>query len=166
MNEKSFESCNIIHVDCTDYDVCDISSLIAKLLPLTDTPRQINVKANGSVIYALQRDPLFTQKFARFRINVPNSNCLIIDTAVLDISTISGDDLSTINFSIEPEEITPETFRILVRRLTFGLESEKTKRALSAAFHTGRLNEEDIAKILFATWIDESRLSEIFDLIG
>ena len=136
-----------------------------KLLPMTKTPGLIIIKAKGVDIFALQRDPVFKKEFAGFRINVPKPEYLTIDTSVLSISIVLKNELDEMGFDVDTDEITPEKFRILVRRLAFGIEPEKTKKALSAAFLTGRLNEEEIAYILHATWIDMSRLNEIFDLI-
>jgi len=148
-----------------DYDVTEIVSELIKLLPLTENPGLIIVKAKAADIYALQRDSTFIKEFSGFRVNVPRTDCLTIDTSMLNISTLSKEELDMMNFDEDPDEITPETFRLLVRRLAFGKDAEKTKKALAGAFRSGRLSEEEIANILHATWIDMSRLDEIFALI-
>jgi hypothetical protein len=148
-----------------DFDVTEIISELMKLLPFTEKPGLIIVKAKAADIYALQRDPVFKKEFADFRISVPKIDCLTIDTSKLCISTLSKDELDAMDFEINPDEITPETFRLLIRRRAFGIEPENTKKALSCAFRTGRLNTDDIATILNATWVDMSRLNEVLDLI-
>jgi len=148
-----------------NHDVTEIISDLMKLLPLTNDPGLIVVKAKGVDVFALQRDPVFKKEFAGFRISMPKSDYLTIDTSKLTISTVSKDELGAMDFEIDTDEITPEAFRLLVRRLAFGIDIENTKKALSAAFRTGRLSEDEIATVLYATWIDMSRLNEIFDLI-
>ena len=162
-SSSSLELLGIINGN--DYNVPEIISELMKLHPLTKDPGLIIVKAKAADIYALQRDPIFKKEFAGFRIGVPRIDCLTIDSSKISISTVSNDELNAKDFDIDPDEITPETFRLLVRRLAFGIETEKTKKALSGAFRTGRLSEEEIANVLHATWIDMSRLNEIFDLI-
>ena len=163
ISKSEFELLGVIYNK--DYDVSDIVSELMKLLPIKNEQGLIIVKAKAADIYALQRDPAFIKEFSGFRISVPKIDCLTIDTSKLSISTVSSSELNAMDFDVDPDEITPESFRLLVRRLAFEIEPEKTKKALSRAFRSGRLSEEDIASILHATWVDMSRLNEIFDLL-
>ena len=143
----------------------DIIMELKNLLPLQDSSGMIIIKANGSDIYTLQREPMFKKEFAQFRPVSPKAGYLTINTSKPTVDTLSKDNLNDMDFEINSDAITPETFRLLVRRLEFGIETEKTKKALSNAFSTGRLSEEEIANILHATWIDMARINEITDLI-
>ena len=149
-----------------DHDVPEIISELIKLLPQMDKPGLIIIKANAAKIYELQRDRVFIKEFAKFRIGRPKAGYLTIDTSKLIISTISQDELIAMDFEFDTDAVTSEMFRKLVRRLALGIKPEQTKKALSAAFRTRRLNDEEVAAILHATWIDMSKLSEITDLIS
>jgi hypothetical protein len=125
----------------------------------------IIVTAKGDDIFALRNDPMIKKELACYRSSVPKTGCFIVDTSALNITTMSKDELMAMDFNIDSEAITSETFRSLVRRMEFGFDMDNTKKALSNAFSTGQLSEDEIAKILHGTWIDKSRLNEITDLI-
>jgi len=163
VNKSELEIIGIINNK--DHDVPTIISELMTILPMTDKPGLIIIKASAADIYALQRDPLFIKEFADFRLRAPRLGYLTIDTSTLSISVLSQDELNEMVFDIDPNVITPDSFRLLVRRLAFGIKPEQTKNALSTAFRTGRLSEEEIANILYATWVDMSTLNEITDLI-
>ena len=148
-----------------DYDANDIVSELLDLPPLTDTQGLILVKAKDADIFALRRDPSLLKRFAGFRVSVPKRGYLKIDTSALSVSTISPDELRVMDFSFDPDAITYDIFRLLLRRLAFEVETTESKKALSNAFLSGQLGTEEIASIIHATVIDKSRQNEIIELI-
>jgi len=88
------------------------------------------------------------------------------DNSCDKVSIISQNELKSMNFDVDLNNTSHKKIRFLLRRLEFGIESEKTANALSTAISTGRVNKEDFSNVAAMAWIDKSRLNEIADIIN
>jgi len=89
-----------------------------------------------------------------------------VNTSHAKTSVISHDELLSINHDIDLDELTHEKIRFLLRRIEFGIETDKTKAILSSAVSTGHISKDDFCNIIDKAWVDKSRLSELHDIVN